>query len=128
MNHEYMTPVLRSRMWAMRAVRKAIRDKVLVRQPCEVCGRDGDEVMCNGQRRPLVQGHHDDYNFPLQVRWLCNSHHHEWHGYHQPIEMRTELIGIPPLGLYRIGLEQMGLASAACRLRNHRKQMKERKG
>lgn len=31
--------------------------------PCEVCGA------------PKVQGHHEDYTKPLEVRWLCIKHH-----------------------------------------------------
>jgi hypothetical protein len=45
----------------------AIRDGRLIRQPCEVC----DCVK--------VQAHHDDYNQPLAVRWLCQEHHVQWH-------------------------------------------------
>mgnify|MGYP001611599223 CR=1 FL=1 len=49
------------------AVAKAIQDGVLVREPCEVCGN------------PKVDGHHDDYSKPLDVRWLCRSHHRLHH-------------------------------------------------
>lgn len=45
----------------------AIRDGRLIKQPCEVCG----EVQVNA--------HHDDYEKPLQVRWLCKKHHAEHH-------------------------------------------------
>ena len=48
-------------------VGNAIRDGKLVNQPCEVCGD------------LIVHAHHDDYAFPMQVRWLCNEHHNEWH-------------------------------------------------
>jgi len=54
---------------------KAIAKGLLVPQPCEVCGFEGRAE----DGRNLVQAHHDDYNKPLQVRWLCQSHHHEWH-------------------------------------------------
>jgi hypothetical protein len=46
---------------------RAIRGKVLVRQPCEVCGA------------LRVDAHHDDYLKPLAVRWLCPLHHRAWH-------------------------------------------------
>ena len=48
-------------------VGNAIRDKRLLRQPCEVCGET------------KVQAHHDDYSKPLDVRWLCKKHHDEHH-------------------------------------------------
>ena len=47
------------------------------RQPCERCGATG--TMKDG--RPLVQAHHDDYSKPLEVRWLCQPCHHNWHRY-----------------------------------------------
>ncbi len=45
----------------------AIRDKKLIKLPCEVCGKK------------KVEAHHDDYNYPLSVRWLCRKHHMEHH-------------------------------------------------
>jgi hypothetical protein len=47
----------------------AIASGLLVRQPCEVCG-------C-GRRK--ADAHHDDYSRPLEVRWLCRSHHRQHH-------------------------------------------------
>ena len=38
------------------------------RQPCEVCGDENTEK------------HHDDYDKPLEVRWLCFKHHRQLHG------------------------------------------------
>lgn len=47
--------------------RNAIRRGALVRKPCEVCSRD------------KVEGHHDDYSLPLDIRWLCKKHHMALH-------------------------------------------------
>ncbi len=54
---------------AAQAVRDAVRRGQLVRQPCEVCAK------------PKAQGHHEDYSKPLEVRWLCPTHHREAHLY-----------------------------------------------
>ena len=49
------------------AANYAIKTGKLIRQPCEVCGAK------------KVDAHHDDYAKPLEVRWLCRSHHRQWH-------------------------------------------------
>lgn len=51
------------RQMTHRAIRKGILKKGL----CEVC-RSND-----------VQAHHDDYNNPMLVRWVCLNHHTEIH-------------------------------------------------
>lgn len=48
-------------------VAKAIRKGDLVRLPCEDCGRVDSLA------------HHDDYSKPLDVRWLCPTHHMRLH-------------------------------------------------
>jgi hypothetical protein len=53
---------------------RAIKLGVLVRQPCEICGSTR-----------YVQGHHDDYGKPLDIRWLCQSHHQQWHGQNEAL-------------------------------------------
>ena len=50
-------------------VGNAIRDGRLTKAPCEVCGST-----------IKVHGHHDDYSRPLDVVWLCPTHHKERHG------------------------------------------------
>jgi len=48
-------------------VNNQIRAGNLHSKPCEICG----EIKS--------VGHHDDYDQPLNVRWLCQSHHKQWH-------------------------------------------------
>ena len=52
---------------ARHAVSNAIRDGLIARHSCEICGS------------PRTHGHHDDYLKPLSVRWLCPGHHSQWH-------------------------------------------------
>lgn len=55
------------------AVGNAIRGGRMTRQPCEVCGKE------------QAHAHHDDYSKPLDVRWLCTTHHAEWHKHNVPL-------------------------------------------
>lgn len=54
-----------------------LRDKHIERKTCEVCGEK-------------AEAHHDDYNKPLDVRWLCFKHHREWHKIHENPELLGE--------------------------------------
>lgn len=54
-------------------INKAISLGKIAKQPCEVCGDKS------------AQAHHDDYNKPLEVRWLCKKCHAKWHAEHTPI-------------------------------------------
>ena len=57
-----------------RAIVNAARDAgLLVPQPCEVCGATKSGTVGK------IEGHHDDYRFPLNIRWLCSSCHRKWH-------------------------------------------------
>ncbi len=60
---------------AQHMVEKAVAKGLLVPRPCEVCKES--PVAKDG--RNLVHAHHDDYSKPLDVRWLCQKHHHEHH-------------------------------------------------
>lgn len=104
---QYMNPNERIKTNAALAVTKAIRDGVIVRDACEICGALGMEITANGQRRSLVHAHHDDYNYPLRVRWLCKSHHHEWHGLNRASDANPELIGLSPAALYELDKKQL---------------------
>lgn len=41
----------------------AIKEGILIKKPCCICGKK------------RVQAHHNNYNKPLEVVWLCPSHH-----------------------------------------------------
>lgn len=53
----------------------AIRDGKLI--PIKYCS------ICKSDKK--IEGHHDDYTKPLDVRWLCESCHKEWHKNNEPI-------------------------------------------
>lgn len=49
------------------SLNNALRDGKIVKLPCEICGCERSVA------------HHDDYSKPLNVRWLCQAHHKQWH-------------------------------------------------
>ncbi len=51
------------------AVQRAVVAGELEKLGCEVCGHDS------------VDAHHDAYDEPLRVRWLCRRHHTRLHHY-----------------------------------------------
>jgi hypothetical protein len=87
----------------IRAVGAAIKRGDLVRGPCEVCGT------------AKTVAHHDDYEKPLEVRWLCHSHHHEAHG---RTAFTTRRKRIPenykptPVVLHRVPGQRVSIAEA----------------
>lgn len=58
----------KSKMLCRAELRKAILKGIVNKIPCEICGS-----IVN------LHGHHEDYNKPLEVRWLCRKHHFECH-------------------------------------------------
>lgn len=64
---------------AHNAVNKALKAGTLERQPCEVCGCSPDARWNSRTRSLIVHAHHDDYSRPLDIRWLCKSHHTDYH-------------------------------------------------
>jgi hypothetical protein len=64
---ERRRPRDRRKVRARMAVANAIRRGKLERGACEVCGA------------PDAHAHHEDYDRPLDVRWLCPRHHASEH-------------------------------------------------
>jgi hypothetical protein len=64
-----------ARQSARKLAAKAIRSGALTRQPCQVCGE------------PYAVAHHEDYDQPLAVEWLCRSHHVRRHNELDPTIM-----------------------------------------
>lgn len=56
---------------AHRLLNYYVRAGRIEKQPCEACGTV-----------ERVVAHHDDYAKPLEVRWLCQAHHCQWHAKH----------------------------------------------
>lgn len=59
-----------ARHWLTRQLIK----KELILQPCSVC-----------KSIKSIHGHHNDYNKPEEIIWLCVKHHREWHKNNIPI-------------------------------------------
>lgn len=58
--------------WAHVCLQSALRRGLTGREPCAVCG---DEK---------VDGHHPDYDRPMDVIWLCRKHHKAAHRQSRP--------------------------------------------
>tara|TARA_R100001244_G_C5145394_1_gene128695 strand:+ start:273 stop:743 length:471 start_codon:yes stop_codon:yes gene_type:complete len=56
-------------------VRKALDNGSLIKGDCSVCGSN-----------IKIHGHHHDYFKPLDIIWLCPSHHHKEHARLNEIE------------------------------------------
>lgn len=54
-------------VWAHVALKSALRRGLIEKQPCEVCGD------------PNSEGHHESYDRPADVTWLCRRHHKQRH-------------------------------------------------
>lgn len=66
---------------AHRVIQRLRRKGELKPEPCEVC-----------QSAQNIHAHHDDYTKPLEIRWLCRSHHIEWHKSNKPIYKESKEI------------------------------------
>lgn len=67
------------RKWCRSTLNHAIRDGLITKKDCEICGRKS-------------QAHHDDYTKPFDVKWLCFYHHRKLLHNQNPIYENPELL------------------------------------
>jgi lysozyme len=60
-----------------------IRRGLLIKQPCEVCGS------------LIVEAHHDDYEKPYDITWLCKKHHQEHHNNMPKVKRKNKMLSLP---------------------------------
>lgn len=60
-------PEERKKIAARVALRAAIKSGLIKQLPCAECGE------------PKTEAHHEDYDKPLDVVWLCEPHHSQRH-------------------------------------------------
>jgi len=65
--HSELSPEQRKKANARSYLNTCLRRGYITKNPCIICGS------CE------VHGHHEDYNKPLQVIWLCNSHRQQYY-------------------------------------------------
>ena len=85
---------------AQNILEEAVERGIVIKKViCEKCG--DAPVFSNG--RTGIQAHHNDYNKPLDVIWLCQKCHHEWHKHNKAIPrkevMPDEVSKIPTIDL-----------------------------
>lgn len=56
-------------LYAHQIVRGALKRGIIAKEKCAVDGCEATEV----------DAHHDDYDKPFHVTWLCRKHHQQWH-------------------------------------------------
>lgn len=74
---------------AYKLVYNAVKNGILTRLPCEICGTEEN-----------VHGHHEDCSKSLDVNWLCQEHHSERHA-----EIKAAYDNNPP-DRYGLGLNE----------------------
>lgn len=57
-----------------------LRGEIIKPDKCDECGQP-DPTYKNG--RSGIEGHHCDYDKPLDVMWLCRRCHYNWHTNHK---------------------------------------------
>lgn len=67
MNHTKSSPLAFHKYKVRQKTCNLITGGKLKRQLCEVCGEE------------KVDAHHEDYNLPDKIKWLCREHHRKLH-------------------------------------------------
>lgn len=67
---------------ARRKLNRAIQSGIILKSPCIICGAEKSE------------GHHIDYSKPLEVVWLCRSHHSAIHSYKSNNQLQKKISDI----------------------------------
>jgi ribosomal protein S27AE len=94
------------------AVTIAIKRGIIIQATqCSVCPASS----AVGSAKRIV-AHHDDYNKPLSIRWLCTKCHATWHQLNEPIPMAPALEGLTRYQYLTIGKDQ---GVSGCRLQVH---------
>ena len=57
---------------------------------CQVCAHVGTDYDAYG----VIKGHHSDYSKPLDVLWLCNTHHGRWHSIFRTINRSPKYLTV----------------------------------
>lgn len=65
--HQNERKKFKDKFKARTVISNGIRDGLVIKQNCEVCGSKNS------------QAHHKDYSKPLDVKWLCSRHHADEH-------------------------------------------------
>lgn len=77
---KYKKRVDKKKIFARYLVSQALKKGELKRLPCE---------RYTSQCRGRVEAHHDDYEKPLNVKWLCSLHHRVRHQEIAPVAKQT---------------------------------------
>jgi len=86
------------KQYTQRAVTKAINNGIILRLPCARCGNEQSNA------------HHNDYNKPFKVQFLCHKHHCAWHK-RWTAKLPNNKVGLLNAeGLYALGIKQLGLS------------------
>lgn len=82
-HHRYGTGLelseVKKRAKARSILNHYLRDKKITRPKCQICGEKSE-------------AHHDNYDNPLDVKWLCFKHHRLYHKIGNKVFETTELL------------------------------------